>query len=191
MTYSLRTLTAGMLLCAATPLLAGQTKIYSWTDDKGVVHFSDSMVPPEHLDDARSITVRTYTGPDTSGPERIPLETRDGDPSRKWVRVTLEGHRGERDVMMVVDTGAQSTMIDEPLAQEIGLEHVGNARLMGVTGAANGWVGHAQRLKVGSEEVRDLNVFVGPVPGIYLLGMDVLNKLELTVGKDTLRREPH
>lgn len=173
----------------AGPLHAEQTKIYSWTDAQGVIHFSDSMVPPEHIKDARSITVRSYRQPAGAASDTIPLETRDGDPTRKWVRASLEGERGARDVMMVVDTGAQTTMLDESLAGELGLEPIAATRLVGVTGSADGWIGRLPRLKLGSEEVTDLNVVVGPVPGLYLLGMDVLHQLELTVGQDSLRRE--
>ena len=59
----------------------------------------------------------------------------------------------------------------------------------GVTGAALADVVELETLQVGSEELRDIEVAVGRRPGLNLLGMDVLNRLDLRVGHDTLDRE--
>jgi predicted aspartyl protease len=87
---------------------------------------------------------------------------------------------------MIVDTGAQITMIDEDTAAELGVEFVEEMGIIGVTGIAPGWVGRMRRVQIGDHEVRDWSVMVGPMPGLLLLGMDVLERLHLTVGKDTL-----
>jgi len=89
---------------------------------------------------------------------------------------------------MLVDTGAQMTLIDQALAEELALEHVDNALLTGVTGSTTGWIGRLSGLRLGGHEVRDLQVMVAPISGRLLLGMDVLERLELSVGPRSLQR---
>lgn len=178
-----------LLLSLGGGRLWAQTTIYQWTDEKGVTHFSDSMVPPQQIDRAAAVVLPSRSGARTSGTaDSIPLVILNNDPSQKFVRATLEGERTVREVLMLVDTGAQITLIDESLAEELSLEHVQDALLAGVTGVARGWIGRLPTLQVGAEEVRDLHVMVGPLPGRLLLGMDVLGRLDLSVGPRTLER---
>jgi predicted aspartyl protease len=110
------------------------------------------------------------------------------DPSQKFVHATLEGERTSREALMLVDTGAQITVIDEDTAQGLDVEHVQDALLAGITGVSRGWIGRLPILKIGEEEVSDLRVMVGPMPGRLLLGMDVLEQLNLSVGLRSLHR---
>lgn len=109
-------------------------------------------------------------------------------PAQRFVRAELEGGQAIRDVLMLVDTGAQISLIDEGLAKDLDLEHVQDALLQGVTGSSQGWIGRLSSLRVGSEEIRDLQIMVGPRPGLILLGMDVLERLKLSVGPRSLQR---
>ena len=168
-----------------------QSTVYSWTDEKGVVHFSNSMVPPQHMEDATKIEMPSRptspaSGTDTS--DNIPLVILNDDPSQKFVRAQLTGEQDTKEVLMLVDTGAQITLIDQALAEELDLEHLDNALLTGVTGSTIGWIGRLPALRLGQAEVRDLNVMVGPMRGRLLLGMDVLERLELSVGPRSLQR---
>ncbi|HEV8712420.1 MAG TPA: retroviral-like aspartic protease family protein [Candidatus Binatia bacterium] len=176
-------------------LLGGKTEaqgtIYSWIDEKGVVHFSNSMIPPQHVEHATTVETPSRapsraSGTDTS--DSIPLVILNDDPSQKFVRAELAGEQDSREVLMLVDTGAQITLIDQPLAEELALEHIDNALLTGVTGSAVGWIGRLPILRLGQAEVRDLSVMVGPMRGRLLLGMDVLERLELSVGPRSLQR---
>jgi predicted aspartyl protease len=88
--------------------------------------------------------------------------------------------------MMLVDTGAQMSMIDEDLAGDLGLEFISEAGIIGVTGTALGWVGRIQRLKLDGKEVSDWPILVGPSQGLALLGTDLLDHLELSVGSKSL-----
>ncbi len=183
----------GLLLVLS--LLGGeiwaQNTVYSWTDEKGVVHFSNSMVPPQHAEDAEMIEMPSRPASQASGtdaPDSIPLVILNDDSSQKFVRAELTGEQDSREVLMLVDTGAQITLIDQALAEELTLEHVDNALLTGVTGSAVGWIGRLPILRLGQAEVRDLNVMIGPMRGRLLLGMDVLEKLELSVGPRSLQR---
>jgi clan AA aspartic protease (TIGR02281 family) len=110
------------------------------------------------------------------------------DVSQKFVRTVLEGERISREALMLVDTGAQITVIDEETAQELDIEHVQDALLAGVTGTSRGWIGRLPSLRVGEDVVNDLPVMVGPMSGRLLLGMDVLEQLSLSVGLRSLHR---
>lgn len=168
-----------------------QTTLYTWTDEKGVIHYSDLTVPPQHLDKASKVTILPHSSTLPSRarePESIPLLILNGDPSQKFVRATLQGRRTTREVLMLVDTGAQKTLISKTLAQELGLEYVQEALLTGVTGRTRGWVGRLPALYLGAEEIVDLPVMVGPLPHHPLLGMDVLERLKLSVSPRSLQR---
>jgi predicted aspartyl protease len=123
-----------------------------------------------------------------TGGDEIPLLLFDDRPSQKFVRAQLEGERGLREVLMLVDTGAQISLIDQQLAEELAVDHVQDAELQGVTGASQGWIGNLSSLRLGEEEIRDLPIMVGPRPGLVLLGMDVLERLKLSVGPRSLQR---
>jgi predicted aspartyl protease len=87
---------------------------------------------------------------------------------------------------MLVDTAAQISMVDEALADELRLEHLEDAGIIGVTGVSPGWIARLRRIRLKDRELRDWRVMVGPQPGTLLLGMDVLDRLELAVGADAL-----
>jgi hypothetical protein len=171
-----------------TEALFAQSRIYTWTDEYGVTHFSDSVVSPEVMDKAKSMIPSIKSSSRASTDEDIPLVTFPDRPAQRFVRAELEGGQAVRDVLMLVDTGAQISLIDEALAEDLDLEHVQDALLQGVTGASQGWIGRLSSLRLGSEEIRDLQIMVGPRPGMVLLGMDVLERLKLSVGPRSLQR---
>ena len=79
--------------------------------------------------------------------------------------------------------------IDEELAGDLDVEHVQDARIVGVSGSAPAWVGRLRSLRVGEDQVRQAHVMVGPRTGMLLLGMDVLSALNLTIGPSALERD--
>lgn len=169
--------------------LWAQTTIYTWTDEKGVRHYSNSTVPAQHSGEVERMTMPSPASPsEAARAESIPLVILNDDSSQKFVQALLEGERGSREVLMLVDTGAQITLIDEELAEELELEHVQDALLTGVTGTAQGWIGRLRGLRLGTDTVNDLHVVVGPLPGRFLLGMDVLEHLQFSVGPRSLHR---
>jgi predicted aspartyl protease len=168
--------------------LCAQSHIYTWTDEYGVTHFSDSVVSPEVMDKAKALTPSAKSSAQSSKNEDIPLMIFPDRPAQRFVHADLEGGLAVRDVLMLVDTGAQISLIDEGLAKDLDLEHIQDALLQGVTGASQGWIGRLSSLRLGSEEIRNLQVMVGPRPGMILLGMDVLERLKLSVGQRSLQR---
>jgi len=177
---------AAAVLFLAPPSVFAQGSLFKWTDSNGVIHFSDSNVPREYAGEAEEKThrrTRVVTGQPETARTSIPLEARDG---RKYVSATLEGPLHSRTIMMLVDTGAQMSMIDEELARELGLEFVSEAGIIGVTGTAQGWVGRVERLTLEGKELARWPILVGPSEGLALLGTDVLDHLELSVGVESL-----
>ncbi len=177
----------GMSLLRSQPV-AAQGTIYTWVDEKGVTHFSNSMAPPQHTQESSS-TVTAHIATRTGGAYEagnIPLVILHNDPSQKFVHAVLEGSHNTREALMLVDTGAQITVLDEETARELDIEHVQDAMLAGVTGTSRGWIGLLPTLHVGEEEVNNLHVMVGPLSGRLLLGMDVLEHLGLSVGLRSL-----
>ena len=168
-----------------------QDTIYSWTDEKGVIHYSNSMAPPQHQKEAATVVPSTHAPIQRGGfheAATIPLVLMNNDPSQKFVRTVLESEYASREALMLVDTGAQITVIDEETAQALDVEHVQDALLAGVTGTSRGWIGRLRTLRVGEDVVNDLHVMVGPMNGRLLLGMDVLERLGLSVGLRSLHR---
>jgi len=178
----------GVLLSVSVAWAQG--KIYSWTDKNGVVHFSDSVTSPQDFSKATAVSVATRQMGKSgkSGSDEIPLVTFNDRPSQKFVRAQLAGDHGSRDVLMLVDTGAQLSLVDQQTAQELQLERVEEATLRGVNGVTQSWIGRLPTLRLGDEEVRDVRVLVGAQPGLVLLGMDVLDRLKLSVGPQSLHR---
>ncbi len=171
--------------------LKAQTTVYTWTDEKGVVHFSNITVSKKEPGPPLTPVPLPYSPSSSSQPQTspdIPLVILNNNPSQKFVRVTLRGERSSRETLMLVDTGAQMTVVDEALAREVGLEYVREIRLIGITGSAPGWIGRLSSLRLGKEEIENLEVLVGPLPGRLLLGMDVLERLRLAVGPQSLKK---
>lgn len=177
-----------MSVMGSQPVTA-QGTIYTWVDEKGVTHFSNSMAPPQHTQESSS-AVTSHPSARTGGAYEvgaIPLVILHNDPSQKFVHAVLEGSHNARKALMLVDTGAQITVLDEETARELDIEHVQDALLAGVTGTSRGWIGLLPTLRVGEEEVNNLHVMVGPMAGRLLLGMDVLEHLGLSVGLRSLQ----
>lgn len=167
----------GLSLCAGAA--DAQGKLYQWKDANGVLHFSNSA-PPQGDAEVTVSTLENEFRP-------VPLEVGEGM-SHKLVRVAFKGPRGTAKVPMIVDTGAQITMIDEELASDLGARWISDELLAGVGGVTRGWRGQVSSLRIGTAELKDVQVIVGPMPGLRLLGIDVLNQLHLSVGQNTLYR---
>ena len=126
-----------------------------------------------------------------AGSERlrlIPLVILGDDASRKFVHASLTGKWAIREVLMLVDTGAQKTVIDEVLAKELAVKYEQDVQLAGITSTVRTWMGRLPRLRLGTEEISNLQVVVSPRPGRLLLGMDVLERLALSVTPRSLQR---
>ncbi|MFN8644212.1 MAG: retroviral-like aspartic protease family protein [Candidatus Binatia bacterium] len=157
---------------------SGQSRLYQWKDANGVVHFSNTAPPAD-----AKVTVTTASREFRP----VPLES---DPARsqKLVRVALKGNHDTAEVPMIVDTGAQVTMIDQQTAERIGVQWLRDEMVTGVGGFGRVARVEVPSLRIGTAELRDVSVVVSPGRGLRLLGMDVIDRLDLTVGPDSLYR---
>ena len=81
-----------MLLFLGAGATWAQGTIYSWTDEKGVVHFSNSMIPPQHAENATKLEPSSRPPDAASGTDTansIPLVILNDDPSQKFVRAEV------------------------------------------------------------------------------------------------------
>jgi clan AA aspartic protease (TIGR02281 family) len=171
---------AGLMLLVLPALrVAAQQDFYSWTDENGMVNFSNSA-PPD------GVQAKTMHSGSEFHP--VPLEVED---NRKLVRVELQGTQQTATVHMIVDTGAQKTMIDAAVARAIGVHWMRGELIGGVTGIGVGALVEVPRLRIGAAELRNVEAIVGPTAGLSLLGMDILGRLDLSVGQNTLFRGSH
>jgi len=180
-----------LFLSVSIEHLWAQVTMHTWTDMRGVVHYSNQKVPTQFSDRATLLVFPRrllFRESDGEGSGSIPLVLLNNDPSRKYVRTVLQGVSSTKKVLMIVDTGSTRTLIGDDLAQELGVEYVQDVLLSGVIGSARGWVGRLPALRMGTIEVLDLHVFVAPVAGLQLLGMDVLGQLALSVGPHSLEQ---
>lgn len=181
---------AVLICCVALPLrAAAQSTIYRWADERGVVHFSDRGVPGKYANGAeeRSVKPGERRPESTPAPSTIALTVSGG---KRYVDVVLEGPYRAREMKMLVDTGAQMSLIDEEVAEDLDLEYVRDVQIIGVSGPTPGWIARLRSLKIGAKEVAGLEVMVGPMQGLHLIGVDVLDELQLSVGPDTLHEAP-
>lgn len=185
--WNMRGVMALCWLLHAAPLFA-QSRIYTWTDEYGVTHFSDSVVSPAVMDKAKTLAPSAKSSTRTSPSGEIPLLVFPNRPLQKFVQAELEGSRMSRQVLMLVDTGASISMIDESLAKELDIEHVHEVPISGVTGTSKLWIARVPSLRLGENEIRDVHVAIGPQPGLLLLGMDIMERLKLSVGPRSLQR---
>lgn len=83
-------------------------------------------------------------------------------------------------VPMIVDSGADGTMLTHAAAQELGLEvgSLGNSRVMGLTGAVEAGKTKVQRLSLPGREMTDFELVVG--------GNDEANGTKGMLGRDLL-----
>jgi hypothetical protein len=181
---------AALVFSLVPPLRAGaQSTIYRWADERGVVHFSDRGVPGKYASGAeeRSVKPGERRPEGTPAPSTIPLSVSAG---KRYVDVVLEGPYRTREMKMLVDTGAQMSLIDEDVAEDLDLEFVRDVQIIGVSGPTQGWIGRLKSLKIGDKEVDGLDIMVGPMPGLQLIGVDVLDELQLTIGPEALHKSP-
>ncbi len=155
-----------------------QAEIYSWTDENGITHYSNVTVPANEAGNAKTLQFEPRPAPQRRS---IPLTTRGENSSRKFVAVTLESDRTQRHISMLVDTGAQITVIDTALAEALDMQPEQYLVMSGVNSSVVGWVGRVPKLTLGSAELTNHLVAVSPTPGVLLLGMDVLDQLSLSV----------
>jgi len=190
------TILALAVVAAAPTWTAAQ--IYRWTDDRGELHITEGLdsVPPRFRSGAAVLGhpappaaagagTAAAPVPDPSVLVRIPFVP--GTPIVVSARVN-----GGRSVQLVLDTGADRTMISPLALSALGVEMRPLARgsLRGVTGSADVDLVRLESLEVGEAKVSPMAVVAHDANltrGEGLLGRDFLDRF--TVNIDTRARE--
>ena len=112
---------------------------------------------------------------------RVSFDDDEFDPPAPVLPVRVGGmkdHDPAAMLRMLVDTGADCTLIPARIAKSLRLPVVDKAEIQGVGGKAAACSVHAARVRVGNLRVTTRVVALGDE---CLLGRDVLNKLVLTI----------
>jgi hypothetical protein len=175
-------------------------QLYRWVNEQGEVHFTQGLenVPERFRGGARLLgypeaapapapiapagspaATPEAPPPGVRGGARIPFTP--GEPILLTVRVN-----GLRTVRLLLDTGAQSTLIHTRALAAIGVDPSGGRPIsvMGVTGQAEGRYVGLESLEVGEARVAPLGVIAYDLllrEGDGLLGRDFLDRFKLTV----------
>lgn len=171
--------------------------IYRWTDDSGKVHFTDSLanVPAAYRARAEqkispsTTTPRPSTGPGAS--PRTPAMSR--SPESSTVPLVQRGNamlvpvlfNGAVTSVLIVDTGAELTVISRTLAQQLGL-NLDRAAIIPLRSASGVFLAPLTKIAsvtVGEVTARDVEVVVHDLSAGAggLLGMSFLDGFAVTI----------
>ncbi len=105
-------------------------------------------------------------------------------PSMPVVEVTLymPGRaQTEQQVMGIVDTGSDATMIPQRILKTLGARYVKEGTIRGVTGAHQPVSLYLIGMKIGPEDVHAVRVVGIPTGNEIILGRDALNQMIITL----------
>jgi hypothetical protein len=183
------TFLAGLGALATTVTLVAYpafAQLYRWEDSRGTVYYTTDLatIPPAYRAGARDI------GAPTPGPQQAPPPT---PPAAVGVVIPYTGGPLVVDawlngvpLRLVVDTGADRTLISPAAMARAGIDVTGGAavHIRGVTGDAVAALVSVPRLDVAGTRVGPVAIVVHPLPGQSvdgLLGRDVLDAFTVTV----------
>ena len=187
------------------PLMVSAQELYRWVDEKGSVHFTDSLhsIPGKYRDQTEKRR--------PLAPTREPSISEQSEPLSKSQRIVVPYTRednaiivegtinGSGSVKFILDTGASGTQIPLSIAQRLGIDDKRGLFVptVGVGGMVIVPYVEIDSLRVGGAEVRNLQVGLQDLPGregIGLLGMDFLSQFRFNVDQVknqlTLESEP-
>ena len=158
-------------------------ELWRWTDADGVVRYTNdpAIIPPAFRARASGVGTPQARAPESAGrAESIVLPFTSGGP------ITTTAHLNGVGLVLMVDTGADRTMIAPAAVARAGLDPLTGreVRIIGVAGGARARELTVERLDVAGARMGPVAVVVhdAGVPGIDgLLGRDVLDYFTLTV----------
>ncbi len=171
--------------CLAAPA-AGD--LYRWTDAEGTVHYTADLasIPPTFRDTATPLnTPQARPIPPPTANEPVALKVSPGAP------ITVEARLNGVALTLIVDTGADRTVISPEVIERAGL--AGGAgrsvQVIGVTGTSTATLVTLPLLDVAGARIGPIVVVAHPLPSTFrgsdavdgLLGRDVLDAFTLSV----------
>ena len=172
------------LFVCATPCRSAET--LRWVDDKGVVHFTDSLqnIPQEYRSKATRIKTTSQLPPAPMPPDKASIAFQ-----KRGDLMTVQATLNERTAaILVVDTGASYTTISQATAKQLDIDLENNPPVISIH-TANGIIqaplASVHSIEIGGLELKDLTVAVHdvfPDPGIAgLLGLNFLSQFRLDI----------
>jgi Aspartyl protease/Domain of unknown function (DUF4124) len=157
----MRSILAAALVVGVLATSAG-AQVYHWVDDQGVIHYTTGLesVPERYRDGAR---VMASSPVDSPMPES-PVSARAGTTTIPFVAgrpiVVATQINGAGPVMLVLDTGADRTMVAPIALARIGVTVAGTdrAQVRGVTGAIQADVLWVDSVEVGNARAGPLAI---------------------------------
>jgi Aspartyl protease/Domain of unknown function (DUF4124) len=193
---------AALALGAVAPPCPAHAQLYRWVNEQGEVHFTQGLenIPERFRAGARLLGYPEAAPPGPAPAPGAPPAT--GEEARPGAPVVRGGARipftpgspilvtvrinGLRTVRLVLDTGAEHTLIHTRTLAAIGVDPTGGRPItvMGVTGAADGRYVGLESLEVGEASVAPLGVIAYDLllrEGDGLLGRDFLDRFKVSV----------
>ncbi|HWO42446.1 MAG TPA: TIGR02281 family clan AA aspartic protease [Candidatus Eisenbacteria bacterium] len=169
------------VLAATSPSRAAE--FYRWTDQNGVVHFTDNLhnIPEKQRPGAKRIRGKeTPREPETAKPA---APSKVSVPFEKNGSIVIVDARvnGKASAKLIVDTGASYTMISSAMARELGIEADPGRRTVPFH-TANGIIqaplADLESVAVGGVEVKNLTAAIhDALPNTRVAGLLGLNFL--------------
>nr|WP_274381933.1 retropepsin-like aspartic protease [Myxacorys almedinensis] len=92
---------------------------------------------------------------------------------------------GSQRYEMMVDTGASNTMINEEMAERLGVKIVGTSKAQTAAGVTDVNIGFLNSISVGNNTIVDVPVSIGPLE-VGLLGHDLFGDCDLSIKRDVV-----
>jgi clan AA aspartic protease (TIGR02281 family) len=183
------TLWALLIGCVSTATLVSAGEMYRWVDEQGRFHLTDT--PPKSKRDVQDLKV--YKPSETS-PQSEPSAMPSVEGGRSKLTPTKPGGvvvveavlNRHLTVPLMLDTGADLTILTKQVAQELRLptlDRLPKLQFGTAGGVVNFPITTLQSLRVGTAEARDVTVAIdidGHLP-VGLLGMSFLRHFKVTV----------
>lgn len=196
-----RAVLVGLLLSVLSAALPGRgaAQVYRYTDERGQNHYVDGLenVPDRHRATASPLGLRNAPTPASAS---VPAAVRSAGTVVRYTpgqRIMVDVKiNGELGVQLLLDTGADRTMISPRALQAAGVaisRPVGTGTIVGVTGTDRINYVVVDSLEVGEARVGRMPVgsyeLAGTGAGDGLLGRDFLDQFKITF--DAAKGEVH
>jgi hypothetical protein len=183
----MRSILAAALVVGVLATSAG-AQVYHWVDDQGVIHYTTGLesVPERYRDGARVMA----SSPIESPMPESPAPARAGTTTIPFVAgrpiVVATQINGAGPVMLVLDTGADRTMVAPIALARIGVTVAGTdrAQVRGVTGATQADVLWVDSVEVGNARAGPLAIIAHDAnlpEADGLLGRDFLSLFSVAI----------
>jgi predicted aspartyl protease len=163
--------------------------LYRWVDSAGAIHYTSerSTIPEAYRDSAQELEHPSARAPEPSASPGPSASSGPGGvvPSTPGAAVIVEAHLNGVPLRLLLDTGADRTVISPATLARAGIDVAAGApvRITGVTGSSSASLVSVQRLDIAGAQVGPLAVVAHAVPGEGfdgLLGRDVLDAFTVT-----------